>query len=145
MEILLMPVPPMIEEAFGYSGSFRFVAFYYDPKTASLLWSDPRMTGFSAPDVWRSFTRHGRVAPFFERFNFGDESQSADRWLVLDRVKREFYAGVPAEILPFLNSVRHEIWSSECEPPRQFNNVSEDSPWLQTALTEIMEDWLDQA
>ena len=39
MEILLMPVPPMIEEAFGYSGSFRFVAFYYDPKTASLLWS----------------------------------------------------------------------------------------------------------
>jgi len=39
LEALRIPVPPMLEEALGYDGSARWVAFYWTPAgDEAVLW-----------------------------------------------------------------------------------------------------------
>jgi hypothetical protein len=141
---LLLPVPPIIEEAFGYSGSLRFVAFYWKSFPFGFFWSDAQSTVTSPHGaVWYSFAQHPRVHPFLEQFNFGSERADAEHWLLLDRIKREFHAGDVSDVADFLKSVTHETLSSECEDFDSQNLSSEDSRVIQAALCAMVGDWLD--
>ena len=139
LEKLLMPVPSMIEEALGYMGSSRFVAFYWEPVPLGFCWHDPHHSKTSPHwAVWFAFTQHRRVHPFLEPYLFGSEGTAAKHWLLLDRVERVFFVGLAAHVNAFLGTVRNEFLSSECE-------VSEvgDSAVIQAALCAMVADWLD--
>jgi len=137
---LLIPVPPMIEEALGYTGSSRFVAFYWKPSLAGFCWCDSqesRPSSFGA--VWLTFAQHRRVHPFLEHFNLGAGDSDAEQWLLLDRVKRQFLVGVPTEIAAFLSSVPHETLSAEGD-----GADSEPVDVMQVAMSALVQGWLDE-
>src|SRR5258705_3680678 len=99
---LLLPVPPMIEEAFGYTGSSRFVAFYWRPSPFGFSCQDPALSKTSPHrTVWLTFAQHPRVHPFLDSFNLGSEDRAAKHWLVLDRVERQFFIGLVGNVKAF--------------------------------------------
>ena len=137
---LLIPVPPMIEEALGYTGSSRFVAFYWKPNPSDFWWCDSHGSKRSAfGDVWRVFVQHRRVHPFIEQFNLDGSGSDAERWLLLDRVKRQFLVGEASQVAAFLRSIPHEILSAEGD-----GTDSEYSSIVQVAMCAMVGDWLDQ-
>ena len=137
---LLLPVPPMIEEAFGYTGYSRFVAFYWKPVPLGFTWQDPVQTQTSLHRaVWLAFAQHRRVHPFLESYDLGSEERAAKHWLVLDRVERQFSIGLVKHVMTFLGSVPHETLSSDCE---DFDIG--DSTVIQAALCALVGEWLDE-
>ena len=138
---LLIPVPPMIEEALGYTGSSRFVAFYWKPDPPGFWWCDShhgsKRSVFGS--VWNVFVQHRRVHPFLEHLNLGAGDSHAMQWLLLDRVKRQFLVGEATQVAAFLRSIPHEILSAEGD-----GTDSEYSGIMQVAMCEMVGDWLDQ-
>jgi hypothetical protein len=137
---ILIPVPPMIEEAFGYTGSSRFVAFFFKTSPAGFSWCDPhesRSSSYGA--VWLTFAQHRRVHPFLEHFNLGDGGSDAGQWLLLDRVKRQFLVGVASKVAAFLRSVPYEILSAEID-----GTDSEPVDVMQVAMSAMVRSWLDE-
>lgn len=137
---LLIPVPPMIEEAFGYTGFSRFVAFYWKPSPLGFWWCDSHGSkGSSFGSVWLVFTQHRRVHPFIEQFKLNGRGSDAEQWLLLDRVKRQFLVGEASPVAAFLRSIPHEILSAEGD-----GTDSEYSSIMQAAMCAMVGDWLDQ-
>ena len=60
---LPMAAPPKMEEAFGYRGTLRFVAFGYSPRTHRFAHCDGGDDIPSDPDTWLRFLHHPFVAP----------------------------------------------------------------------------------
>lgn len=60
---LSFAAPPTMEEAFGYRGSLRFVAFGYSPRTRKFVHCDggDDIPGYS--DTWLGFLSHPFIAP----------------------------------------------------------------------------------
>lgn len=54
--------PPMMEEAFGYRGALRFVAFGYSPRTHGFAHCDGGDDIPAKDDLWLRFLRHPWVA-----------------------------------------------------------------------------------
>ena len=137
---LLMPVPPMIEEAFGYTGSSRFVAFYWKPSPAGFCWSDSHESRHSSyGTVWFEFAQHRRVQPFIQQLNLGGSDLEAEQWLLLDRVKRLFLAGVASKVAAFLRSVPQETLSAEGDGS-DFEHLTV----LHVAMSAMVRAWLDE-
>ena len=135
---LLIPVPPMIEEAFGYTGSSRFVAFFLKPSPVGFSWRDPhesRPSSYGA--VWLIFSQHRRVHPFLEHLNLA-AGGSDEQWLLLDRVKRQFLVGASSRVAAFLRSVPYETLSSEGD-----GADSDPADVIQVAMSAMVESWLD--
>jgi len=59
-----MPVPPCMEKAFGYRGSYRFVGF---AKVGPGLvhWTDGLMDGLASVAIWDTFLNHPLIVPHF--------------------------------------------------------------------------------
>ena len=137
---LLIPVPPMIEEALGYTGSSRFVAFFLKPSPVGFSWRDPHESRPSSyGSVWLTFAQHRRVHPFLEHINLGGGDSDAEEWLLLDRVKRQFLVGVASKVAAFLRSVPHEILSAEGD-----GADSEPVDVIQVAMSDMVRLWLDE-
>lgn len=64
VELLDMPVPPMLEEALGYRGDLRFVEFGYCPRTRQFGYGDGGDDIPSNSDLWLQFLRHPAIAPY---------------------------------------------------------------------------------
>src|SRR4030095_6941422 len=137
---LLIPVPPMIEEALGYTGSSRFVAFFVKPGPVGFSWCDPHESRPSSyGSVWLIFAQHRRVHPFLEHINLGGSDSDAEEGLLLDRVKRQFLVGVASKVAAFLRSVPHERLSAEGD-----GTDSEPVDVIQVAMSEMVRIWLDE-
>jgi tetratricopeptide (TPR) repeat protein len=91
-----MAVPPVIEQAFGYKGTRRYVAFYVCLRTFNFGCDDGE---FRASDigVWREFTSHPLVACML------DYPTREGCWLMLDRCARRLYVGLPTKVRLFLD------------------------------------------
>ena len=137
---LLIPVPPMIEEAFGYTGFSRFVAFCWKPSPLGFWWCDSHGSQHSDfAGVWLVFTRHRRVRPFIEQFNLSGRDPEVEQWLLLDRVKRQFLVGEASRVAAFLRSKPHEILSAESD-----GTDSECLNVIQEAMSAMVQSWLDE-
>jgi hypothetical protein len=80
-----LALPPELAEAFGYTGSARFVGFHWNPCGDDLVWDDGRDAGSGHGWAFLTFKRHRAVAPLLSAADFGtSETDGTDR-LVLDR------------------------------------------------------------
>ena len=128
---LKVPVPPNLEEALGYDGKARYVAFYWEPAGDEAMFDDGRI---STEADWRAlliYLRHPTTEPLFVLscwecqgrgttnqlenepcptcggagvlpFNIGNSEQEADYWLILDRQERKLYTAPVATACRFL-------------------------------------------
>ena len=60
---LSFAAPPMMEEAFGYGGALRYVAFGYSPRTRRFVHCDGGDDIHSDSDTWLQFLHHPLVVP----------------------------------------------------------------------------------
>ena len=102
-------VPPMLEEALGYRGALRFVAFGYNPRTRHFCYSDGGDDLPADQGPWLSFLRHPLINSHLpeERYPslYGVFTKEHDLirapWLLLDREERHTYI-CPADQLMLL-------------------------------------------
>lgn len=66
---LSVPTPPMLEDALGYHGRLRFVAFYYSPRMAEPVHCDGGDAFPIDRTAWNVFTSHPIVCPVLEKFH----------------------------------------------------------------------------
>lgn len=121
---LLVPVPPMLEQAFGYDGSADYVAFYWSEVGDELAFNDSH--GLSSVggrwDAWQTFVQSPAIQRYLEPFDFGSSDSTAKQWLLLDRKNRLFYvadayhvnAYLVAQQIPGVNVI-HEMTPAELD------------------------------
>ncbi|HLV98698.1 MAG TPA: hypothetical protein VKT82_08485 [Ktedonobacterales bacterium] len=85
---LPVPVPPMLEQALGYPGQARLVAFFWSPRGDEAMHDDGRCTGVGDWTAYLAFIKHPTVEPHVRPFDLGSSEEEAQHWLVLDRETR---------------------------------------------------------
>lgn len=88
-----LPVPPMLEEALGYVGTARWVAFHWTPYGDELQYDDGTLSADGSWHAWLTFVRHLRIAPVLAPYHFGNSEEEAQHWLLLDRETRTVFVG----------------------------------------------------
>lgn len=109
---LEVPVPPMLEEALGYTGPACYVGFYWQPKSAGATYSDGRSSAKGADASYLIYTRHPLVAAALATWHLGSSTEEARDELVLDRRERVLYAG-PEDVA---ERVLEAQWPSPARP-----------------------------
>jgi hypothetical protein len=110
---LSVPVPPMLEEAFGYPPGRalrpeetqpRFVAFYWTEGGDEASYSDGRRsgTGMLNNEAYLAFVCHPGVEPHLADYNLGASDAEASHWFVLDREERHLYVALAPAAERFL-------------------------------------------
>jgi len=61
-EPLHFSMPPMMEQAFGYGGSLRFIEFSYSPRTRQIGYSDGGDHVVCDEHLWMTFVNHPLIA-----------------------------------------------------------------------------------
>lgn len=102
--LLNLPIPPMLEEALGYEGEGRCVAFWWEPAGGELCYSDGQRTLCGAEwYAWLLYTRHPRVEPYLMPYSFGSSDEEAQHALLIDRWERNAYVGNRWAVTDFLD------------------------------------------
>lgn len=70
VQLLSIPVPPMLEDALGYRGDSRYVEFGYSPSTHQFGYCDGGDHIPSNPDLWIQFLCHPAVAPHLPKSRY---------------------------------------------------------------------------
>jgi len=80
-------LPRNWEQAFGYDGEARYVAFYWTPVGDEAMYDDGQVSG---DGNWRLFlTLRHQHPELDQRYNVGDSDVEADHWLLFDRETRD--------------------------------------------------------
>lgn len=102
-------LPESFEEALGYQGELRWVAFYWEPCGDEAMFDD----GFCSADCnWWGFIRfvgHPRVIPWLADYDLGSSDFEAKHWLLCDLESREVYVGEKAEVKSFLKAETEKV------------------------------------
>ena len=80
--VLPVPVPPMLEEAMGYEGEARLIAWYWGDEAYA---TEGYQSACGEWDAFRLFMEHPTVAPALDGYDFGSSEDEARHWLLLDR------------------------------------------------------------
>lgn len=110
---LALPVPPMLEEALGYTGPSRWVAFYWQPGGDELMYADGAVSTDGSWHAWLTFTHHPRVAPALAPYHLGNSEEDAVHWLLLDRETRTLMVGAGVAVYQFLHHSAPPLLTSE--------------------------------
>lgn len=91
-------LPWSFDDALGYHGGFRWVAFFWEPCGDEAMYDD----GFCSADCnWEGFlkfTHHPNVRPWLYDYNLGSTEDAADHWLLCDLQERDVLVGDRAEV-----------------------------------------------
>jgi hypothetical protein len=98
LKLLAATAPPMLCEAVGYSGSARYVGFYWTPCGDEIIYTDGRLSADGDWHAWLVFTRHKSIAPHLEGYNLGSSDEEATHWLLIDRQTHALYVGAQGEV-----------------------------------------------
>ena len=80
-------LPRNWEQAFGYDGEARYVAFYWTPVGDEAVYDDGQVSGHGN---WQMFLTLRHQHPELDRrYNLGSSDGEADHWLLLDRETRD--------------------------------------------------------
>jgi hypothetical protein len=88
---IMVPVPPMLEKAIGYSGFAQFVSFYWEPGRNEALYHDGQRGGTGKWQGYITFLEHETVSPYITQYDFGSSECEAKHVLILDREERKLY------------------------------------------------------
>jgi len=110
-------VPPMLEEAIGYSSTFmgklpmmRFVAFYWGGGD-EVMFDDGATSATGDWGPYLHYVCHYRVAPLLQAYDFGSSEDEPRHYLLLDREARQLYAASVELARVFLHEQQKKLWS----------------------------------
>lgn len=105
---LSIPVPPMLEQALGYFGFARLVAFYWSASGDEVLFDDGVVSAAAERPTYLGLLEHPTVAAQVRACDLESLEQDAQQWLLLDREARTLYALPAREAAALL----YEQWAS---------------------------------
>jgi hypothetical protein len=101
----------MLEQALGYFGSARLVAFYWSPSGNAAMFDDGVISAEAEQPAYQSLLAHPTMAAQLCASDLGSSEQEARQWLLLDREARALYALPAREAAGLL----YQQWSSRHE------------------------------
>ena len=121
IQLVTIPVPPMLEATPGYQDDARYVAFYWTPFGDEVMWDTGWSSATGEWPAWLIFVRHPRIAPALTPYDLGSSEQEAAHWLLLDRHQRTLSVGPGADVHAFLRernrpAVEPGVSDGEAEP-----------------------------
>lgn len=126
-------VPPMLEEALGYNGSARLVAFYREPVGDEARFDDGVVSADAEGPAYLSFVRHPRIVPQLAAYDLGTSEHEACHWLVLDREARVLYALPAREAAALL----YQQWATRPDAPSESESSDESAAAFQAFIEEV--------
>jgi hypothetical protein len=102
----------MLEAALEYTGTARWVAFYWLPGGDELMYDDGLMSADGQWHAWLLFKYHPRIAPSLVPYALGNSEEDARHWLLLDRDTRTCYVGEAPEVKQFLRQVTSPVFTA---------------------------------
>ena len=133
LRTLPIPVPPMLEQALGYFGSARLVAFYWEPAGDKALFDDGVISAAAERPAYLAFVEHPRVALQVRACDLSGNEQEARQWLLLDREARVLYA-VPARKAAAL---LYQQWATRPDAPSESESEDESAAALKAFIEEV--------
>jgi len=98
------PVPPMLAEAIGYSGTVfgvpldaRWVGFYWEQSGDEAMYDDGHSSGTGEYTGFQAFVEHQKVAVHLCDYQVGSSETHPRHYLLLDRTEQCLYA-LPARL-----------------------------------------------
>jgi hypothetical protein len=88
----------MLEEALGYAGAARWVAFHWTPYGDELRYEDGTLSADGSWHAWLTFVHHHRIAPTLAPYHFGNSEEEAQHWLLLDREIQTLSVGAVGDV-----------------------------------------------
>lgn len=87
-----LPYPANLPELLGYTRPMPRVAFYWEAD--HLVWKDARScANLGEWYVWRRYTEHPRIQPFFAPYEWYDEAGPGPTFLLYDHTKERWSVG----------------------------------------------------
>lgn len=102
---LPVAVPPMLEQAIGYLGDARLVAFFFDAGDEA-YYADGRITTCGEWDAYDLYVNHPLVAPRLRGYDLGSSEAPPVHYLLLDRQARTLSVAPVA----LAQRLLHEQW-----------------------------------
>lgn len=90
---LAIPLPAQFEQAFGLQTQARWLGLYWEPELAQVCYTDGETVGIGHTQAWQLFRSHPDIKPLLSPYRLGDDSDSAQHYLLLDRQKQQLYVG----------------------------------------------------
>lgn len=109
---LNLNAPALLENNLGYFGDARFIAFFCDALNDQLFYCDGRLTQAGNYQVWLLWSQQRSTTTELWSYDFGNHSQTARHWLMLDRDERDFYAGSVDQVRHFLQILPGDMRTS---------------------------------
>lgn len=90
---LAIPFLPQFERAFGLETQARWLGLYWEPELAQVCYTDGQTVGIGHTPAWQLFRSHPDIKPLLSPYQLGDNSNSAQHYLLLDRQNQQLYVG----------------------------------------------------
>ena len=95
-------LPGSFEEALGYPGQLKWVAFYWEPRGDEAMYDDSICSGDGNWWGFLQFVGHSSVKPWLSDCNLGSSDDEASHWLLCNLESRDVYVGEKEEVRTFL-------------------------------------------
>jgi hypothetical protein len=159
---LAAPVPPMLEQAMGYTGAARFVSFYWTPGGDEAAYDDGQQAGTGNWQGYLAYVQHPLVHPLLAAYDLGSSDTEGHHSLILDRTERTVYVAGRRDAQTFLAqqwpkaeplTMTPEEWTAMVETAlknvqRRGTDIDIEAinRWIkeQYALVEALQEWLDR-
>jgi hypothetical protein len=132
-------LPKSFEEALGYPGDSRWVAFYWEPCGDEAMYDDGICSGDGNWWGFLQFAKHPNVINWLFDCNLGSSDGGASHWLLCDRESREVYVGEKGEVRDFLNSEAKKRLGELAKLEFSLEEIKEMRAKALTKLSEAME------
>jgi hypothetical protein len=155
---LAVPVPPMLEQALGYTGEARFVSFYWTPGGDEADYDDGQQAGTGNWQAYLAYVQHPLIHPLLAAYDLGSSDGVWRHSLILDRTERTLYVATRVDAQRFLAqqwpeaepvTLTQEEWTAmvkrlqhsrqDIDPEDIRRRIEE-----QYALVEALQEWLDR-
>lgn len=120
----------MLEQALGYFGSARLVAFYWEPVGDKAVFDDGVVSADAERNAYLGLLEHPTVAAQVRACDLGNSEDEAPHWLLLDREARVLYALPAREAAALL----YQQWASR---PDASESPDESAAAFQAFIEEV--------
>ncbi len=117
-------LPWSFEDAVGYPGGFRWVAFFWEPCGDEAMYDDGYCSTDGNPWGFLQFISHPKVRPWLAGYYLGSSDSEAAHWLLCDLESRDVFVGEPSEVKEFLVSEVKKYVPAERLPEKSLVEIS---------------------
>lgn len=94
--------PAQFESALGIRSSARWLGLYWEPQLNQLCYTDGETVDTGNAHAWQLFCAHPQIQPSLVPYQLGNDHDSAQHYLLLDRQNHRFYIGESALVEDYL-------------------------------------------